>query len=414
MEPLLGSYKALDLADERGYFCGKILADLGADVIKIEKPGGDFSRRIGPFYHDKADTEKSLSWLAYNTSKRGITLNIEKEDGKEILRRLIERSDVLVESFAPGYLKKLGLGYSSLKKLNKGLIMASISPFGEAGPYGQYKADDLTVSAMGGLAYVTGDADRPPVRISFPQCFNMAAANAAVAIATALYHREGTGRGQHIDVSAQECQLWTLMTVIPIWEQRGRIIQRSGAFRRFAMGQMERQTWPCKDGYVSFVKWGGAVGGARSNRALVEWMDSEGMATEYVKNMDWDAFDMATCTQETHDKTGEAMGKFFLSHTKSELYEGAINRRILLYPAFGMQDLLQYEQLKARHFWEKVEHEELGDSITYPGAFAKIKTAPLKPPKRAPRIGEHNEEIYLKEMGMSKEEYLLLKQAGVI
>lgn len=412
MESLLGSYKVLDLTDERGYFCGKVLADLGADVIKIEKPGGDPSRRTDPFYHNEG-IENSLSWFAYNTSKRGITLDIEKEDGREILRRLIERCDVLIESFTPGYMKKLGMGYRSLKRLKKDLVMASISPFGASGPYSSYKADDLTVSAMGGMAYLNGDADRPPVRVGFPQCFNLAAANTAAAIITALYHRERTGRGQYIDVSAQECQLWTLMTVVPVWEQRGRITRRCGSFRRFALGQIERQTWPCKDGYVSFVKFGGS-GGAKSNRALVEWIDSEGMATEFLKNMDWDAFDMAACTQETHDKTGEAIGEFFLSHTRAELYEGAVKRRVLLYPALGMQDLLQYEQLRSRDFWVKVEHPELGESITYPGAFAKIKSAPLKAPKRAPLIGEHNEDVYLKELGLSREEYLLLQQAGVI
>lgn len=407
------SYKVLDLADEKGYLCGKILADLGASVIKIEKPGGDLSRNIGPFYHDKADGEKSLSWFAYNSNKKGITLDIENKDGRELFLRLVERSDVIIESFPPGKMRKLGLGYNALKRGKKDIILASISAFGGKGPYSSYKADDLTVSAMGGMAYLTGDEDRAPVRTGVSHCFNLAAANGAVAVVTALYHREKYGRGQHIDVSAQECQVWGLMTILPFWEQSRKIYRRAGPYRLFFKGQRERQTWRCKDGYLAFVKIGGA-GGAKANKALVEWMDSEGMATEFLKNMDWEAFDMASCPQETHDKTEEAMGRFFLSHTKKELYEGAVKRGILLYPAFEIGDLLKYEQLKERGFWEKVEHPELGESITYPGASTIIKTAPLREPIRAPGNGEHNEEIYLKELGLNKEEYLLLKQGGII
>ena len=133
-ETMLSPYRVLDLTDEKGLLCGKILGDLGADVIKIERPGGDPARNIGPFYHDEPDPEKSLFWFALNTSKRGITLDIEKADGKEIFKKLVKSADFVIESFAPGYLDKLGLGYSELERLNPGIIMVSITPFGQTGP----------------------------------------------------------------------------------------------------------------------------------------------------------------------------------------------------------------------------------------------------------------------------------------
>ena len=161
-EPLLGSHRVLDLTDEKGWFCGKILGDLGADVIKVEKPGGDPARNTGPFYHDIIEPEKSLYWMALNTNKKGITLDIETPDGREIFKKLLKTADVVIESFAPGYMDKLGLGYSELSKINPGIILTSVSGFGQEGPYRDYKAPDIVVRALGGLIYTVGEADRPP------------------------------------------------------------------------------------------------------------------------------------------------------------------------------------------------------------------------------------------------------------
>ena len=149
---------ALDLTDEKGFLCGKILADLGADVIKIERPGGDPSRRIGPFWGDIADPEKSLYWFAYNSNKRGITLNIETADGKEIFKKLVKTSDFVIESFPPGYMETLGLGYSTLSNIKDGIILTSITPFGQTGPYRDYQASDIVVMGMAGMLYLTGDS----------------------------------------------------------------------------------------------------------------------------------------------------------------------------------------------------------------------------------------------------------------
>ncbi|MFQ5827297.1 MAG: CaiB/BaiF CoA transferase family protein, partial [Dehalococcoidia bacterium] len=398
--PMLGPYRALDLTDERGYFCGKVLADLGADVIKIEPPGGDPSRNIGPFYHDIPEPEKSLFWFAYNQGKRGITLNLEAGEGREIFRRLAPEADLVIESFAPGYMDGLGLGYPDLREINPAIIVTSITPFGQGGPYRDYRAPDMVGMALGGLMYLCGDADRPPVRLSAPQAYLHAGGEAAVASLIALYHRTRTGEGQRVDVSMQQSVVNTTMNSRPFRELCGTVLTRQGPYRSgLSSGAVQRQTWPCKDGAVTFVIMGGA-GGAKTNRALVEWMDGEGMADDSLKNMDWDNFDMATASQEFHDHVDDLIGRFFRSHTKAELYEGARTRRIMLYPVATIEDTADSPQLAARDFWVEVEHPELGRTITYPGPFVWASQTPLHPGRRAPLIGAHNEEVYCRELGL--------------
>ncbi|HJX35875.1 MAG TPA: CoA transferase, partial [Dehalococcoidales bacterium] len=173
---MMSGYRVLDLTNENGYLCGKILGDMGADVIKIEPPRGDSGRKIGPFYRQVPDMEKSLYWYAYNLNKRGITLDIETEDGRQILSRLIKKADFLIESYPTGYLDKLGLTFAKIHELNPRIVMTSITPFGRTGPYKDYKGSDLVVMAMSGLMYITGDPDTAPLRISFPQAFLLASA----------------------------------------------------------------------------------------------------------------------------------------------------------------------------------------------------------------------------------------------
>ncbi len=180
---MLEGYRALDLTDEKGFLCGKILAELGVDVIKVEKPGGDPARKIGPFWHDQADPEKSLYWFAYNSSKRGITLDLETEEGKRIFRDLVKTADFVIESFAPGDMDKLGFGYSELSRIKKDIILTSITPFGQKGPYSHYQASDLVVMGMAGELFMTGDSDRRPVNMSLPQA--------------CLHAGRGCGRGLH-------------------------------------------------------------------------------------------------------------------------------------------------------------------------------------------------------------------------
>jgi len=200
---MLSCYRVLDLTDEKGFLCGKALGDLGAEVIKIERPGGDPSRRIGPFYHDIADPEKNLYWFSFNANKKGITLNIETRDGREIFKKLAKTADVVIESFAPGYMEQIGLGYQVLNQINPGIILTSITAFGQEGPYRDYKASDIVVRAMGGLVYTVGDPDRPPLTTSYPHAYLIGAIHGAIGTMVAPYQQAFTGQGQQVDAPTQ-------------------------------------------------------------------------------------------------------------------------------------------------------------------------------------------------------------------
>ncbi len=410
---MLSHCRALDLTDDKGFLCGKTLADLGVDVIKIERPGGDPSRKIGGFWHDMPVPEKSLYWFAYNSNKRGITLDIESTEGREIFKKLVKTADFVIESFPPDYMDKLGLGYSSLCEINKGIIMASITPFGTEEPYRDYKDSDIVVMGMTGTLYQTGETDGPPVHISLPQAGLHAGLDAAVGSMMAYYHREMTGEGQHVDVSMQQSAAWFQANAIPVWELNNRILKRAGAFRTgMSQDVAQRQVWPCKDGYVFFNVIGGRTG-AKSLSALVAWMDAEGGATDYLNNMDWDSFDMFTVTKEEMDKISGPVGEFFRKHTRKELLAGAVPRGVSIGPLSSMEDLLTDECLKERRFWKEIEHPELGATITYPGEFVKSSEVDCSTRFRAPLIGEHNEEVY-EDLGISKQDIIKLKQAGII
>ena len=411
---ILESCRVLDLTDEKGFLCGKILADLGADVIKIEKPGGDRARQLGPFYQNEPHPEKSLLGFAYNLGKKGITLDIETRDGQQIFRRLVKTADFVIESFSPGYMDQLGLGYSTLREINPRVVMTSITAFGQTGPYKDYKASDIVIMAMGGLMYITGKPDEPPLRISFPQVFLLASAHAAAATMVAHYYRESTGEGQHVDVSAQQCVLWEIANAISLWELNQLILRRAGSYLSGRWtGTKQRLLWQCEDGYVIFFVLGGAFG-AKTNRGIVKWMEEKGMAPDHLREFDWTIFDMAKQTQEIQDQIEEPIARFFKGYTKADLYEGALKRGIMLCPVSTAKDIIENVQLQARNFWINIDHPELKASIPYPGAFIKMSETPCTVKGRAPHVGEHNLDIYEGELGLSRDEIMILKQAGVI
>ena len=412
---MLTNFKVLDLTNDMGFLAGKVLGDLGADVIKIERPGGDPARSLGPFYHDIPDPEKSLFWFAYNANKRGITLNIETADGRDIFKRLVKNVDSVVESYPVGYMDSLGLGYSILNEINPRLIMASISPFGQKGPYMKYKGSDIVAMATGGFLYISGDPERPPVGISLPHAYFFGGADAALGIMIAYYYRETSGEGQWIDVSLQQSVAMNLFHVVPWWNLNEVLSKREGDYRRIGLfgGLLLRQTWPCKDGFVIFILTAGAFG-VKTNRLLTEWMAEEGMAPDFMKEMDWASLDAAKMTSEFVEPFDEHVGKFFRKYTMKELYDGAVERGMQLYPVANGKQLADSPQLKARDFWTEVEHPELDTVITYPGAWAKMSEAACGIRRRAPLIGEHNQEIYKAELGLSENELITLKQAGVI
>ena len=412
---MLKELKVLDMTTQEGWLCGKMLGDLGADVVKIEPPGGDPGRHLGPFFQKKADPEKSLYWFAMNANKRGITLDIASAEGRKVLEKLVKEADCVLESFPPGYMKSLGLDYEGLKKINPGVILTSISPFGQAGPHKDWKGSDLVCMAMGGFLYLCGDPDRPPVGICLPNGYFFAGGDAAVGTLMAYYHKGLTGKGQWVDVSIQQSVAMTCFNSVPWWQMQQVIQKRNGPFRKVGLmgGLVLRQTWPCKNGFVIFILTAGAFG-VRTNQLLTEWMDAEGMAPELMKKMDWKTLDAKTMTPEFVQEFDKYTGKFFLAHTKEELYDGAVERGMQLYPVYDCAALAKSVQLKARGVFQPVEHPELGTTITYPGAWVMLSEADCRIRRRAPLIGEHNREVYNGRLGLSAEEVDRLKRSGVI
>lgn len=422
-EALLDGHRVLDLTEQGFLLCGKVLGDLGADVIKIEPPGGSPSRNMGPFYHDIQDPEKSLFWFAYNTSKRGITLNLEAPSGKKIFKQLAKTADIILESFPPGYLDDLGLGYSGLSAIRSDIIMTSMTPFGQTGPYAELKATDMVAWAMGGMMGLCGDRDRPPLQESHPQATYHAGMQGAVGTMVALYHREMSGEGQHVDVSMQQAVVLTLMNGVEIGDLLGISPERprpDGAASRPRAeehGQVAFGVrWQCKDGYITWQQ--GLAGGAqpgmvRSTSELVRWMAEEGMAGDLTQ-YDWSEFDTSTVSQELVDHQGALFRAFFLAKTKQEILQRAAAKGILLGAFQTTRDIVQCPQLAAREYFTQVAHPELGDAITYPGAWAKTGRAPWAISRRAPLIGEHNLEILEGELKISEDELMLLQSQGVI
>lgn len=408
----LSGYRALDLTDEKGFLCGKILADLGADVIKVERPGGDPSRNLGPFYHDEPHPEKSLLWWAYNTSKRGITLDLTTKDGRETFLGLVKDSDFVIESFTPGHMAKLGLDYEELYKVNPRIIMVSISGFGQDGPYAHYKAPDIVCMAMSGYMNLLGDPDRPPLRITIPQAYLHAANDAAAGSLIALWYRETTGLGQWVDVSAQECMAWQTFNNYVYWDFEGLNRCRGGPFGSLPSGQIMPAVFACKDGYVLLTAGRGRDG--RRTRRLVEWMEEQGMADDLLRETDWETNPSVTglSEKEREQLIEQALERtrsfepFLLSKTKKELFEQAISRGILMAPINSIQDVVQEEHYRARGFWQTIEHPEVGDKITYPGAPFIAPDNPYRIRKRAPLIGEHNDEILRGEPPAPKDQII--------
>jgi len=417
-EGLLSGYRVLDLADEKGLLCGRMLAGWGADVIKVERPGGDPARNIGPFYKDIPHPERSLFWFALNADKRGITLDIETADGRDIFRRLVKTADFVVESFAPGYMEGLGLGYRELEKINPGIILTSITPFGQSGPYAQFKATDMTVWALGGMMYLSGDPDRPPVQLSVPQAYFHGGIHGALGSMVALYYRELTGEGQQVDVSAHEAVDFANMVEDEGYDLLKVSLARPGPFWGLARpGQLgilyERVNFECKDGYVNVFVKGGGAGYKTSARAVTQWMKEEGKAG-YLETYDWDTYDFGKLTLEERQRLEAPLVPFFKTKTKREIMARAAREGIFAAPLDSVKDLMEGPQLNARDYWVKVEHPELGDTILYPGAPVKAAVLPWRTQRRAPLIGEHNDEVYRRELGLSPELLVALKSRGVI
>jgi len=329
----LTGYRVLDLSDDKALACGCFLADMGAEVIRIEPPG-----KTPP-----------LRWE--NLGKQSVTLDIESKAGRRLFTQLIKKADALIESQPPGYLADLDLGYSKLKKSNPRLIVASITPFGQDGPYRDFKADDFVASAMGGQLYVNGEAAKPPLRLFGNQGYYLASLFAAIGVLLALRHRQATGRGQHIDISLQECAAAGLDHVLVRYFSENTVAKRQGglhwnnAFRVF----------PARDGYVLLsllYQW----------QTLVEWLESENMA-EDLSDEKWQSQDYRL---EHIDHIVAVLGRWTKRHTKAELVEKGQMMRFPWAGVASVSDLLSSPQLEAREFWRETEYQ--GKRYKIPGS----------------------------------------------
>ena len=421
----LGDIRVLDLSGEIGGYCAKLLADLGADVIKIEPPGGDPARNVGPFYHDEQGPDKSLYFLNLNTSKRGITLNLDDPQGREVFQKLARTADIVVESFEPGYLDRLDLGYEGLRALRRDIIVTSITGFGASGPHAGYLAPDIVGVAMAGIMWLAGDPDDPPNLPYGYQGYISASIQAAAGATMALYHRDVTGEGQHVDVSMQEALLIAQETAMHTYDLNKTVRGRTGAHTGLSVTVPGLGAYEAADGWI----WGyvGTPAGATWPE-LLKWMDEEGKAEDLtqepyrstIEELNMRFLTSLMLNPEAGKEKAplllhidEVLKRFFASKPKRELYEQGQGRRLLIGIVSAPDDLVENAQLTARNWFQDIEHSELGETLRYPGPPYRLSETPWRIARRAPRLGEHNAEV-LSELGYANEEVEALAVSGAM
>ncbi len=403
-EAALADVRVLDLTHHiAGPYCTKLLADFGADVIKVERPdGGDPARRYGPFPHDEPHPEKSALFLHLNTNKRGVTLNLKTLAGRDLFKSLVREVDILVENFSPRVMPSLGLDFALLEQLNPHLVMTSISNFGQTGPYRDYKAQDIVMYAMGGPMLQTGVQDREPLKMAGNLMQYQAGNMAAAATMVGLFGARLQGVGQQIDVSVFETHAGTvdrrttLLTAYAYAGERGR--RHSGA----TLGILPRGIYPCLDGYVTIHvsdEWW---------PRLVQMLERPDLLT------DPRFATPAARLNNAHQLEFDAIFyPWLLERTKQEIMEQAQAARVLATAVNTPGDLLKDRHFNERGFFAEVTHPHAG-SLRQPGAPFHMSETPWQIRRPAPCLGQHNEEIYGGMLGLSKEELMGLREQGVI
>ena len=394
----LHGVKVLDLTHHiAGPYCTKLLADFGAQVIKIERRGGDPAREMPPFYHDEKHPEKSLLFLYLNTAKRSVTLNLKSDRGIHILRELAKDADILVENFSPRVMPSLEVDFPILQALNPALVMVSISNFGQTGPYRDYKATDMVEYALGGLMYIFGSYDREPLKHAFNQAQFKAGTNAAAAALMALYHQRRTGRGQHIDVSIQESVASALRDVTSNFTYFGAVRRRqpnhSGDLTRLRA---------VSDGYILPNP---GIGGRLNWNTVVEFLEAP--------ELDDDKFRTPTARLENAEELGEILDQLFLSKNKMNMFYRAHEKRFIYGVINSPQEVMTNPQNLAREGFVEVDHPVAG-TFSYPGAPFKLSETPGDGLHPAPSLGQHTEEVLSQHLGYTAAGLEEMSGMGVI
>ncbi|HAA94102.1 MAG TPA: hypothetical protein DHW65_01365 [Dehalococcoidia bacterium] len=397
-EQALEGVKVLDLTHHiAGPYCTKLLADFGAQVTKIERPGGDPARRMGPFFHDEVDPEKSLVFAYLNTNKESVTLNLKTEQGIQVLKALVAESDVLVENFSPRVMPSLGLGYQSLKEINPGLVMTSISNFGQTGPYRDYKAADIVEYALGGLLYIFGAYDREPVKHAFNQAQFKAGTDGASATLMAAYHQRLTGQGQQVDISIQEAVATGLRDVVNNYTYTGAVRRRqpnhSGDLQRIRASS---------DGYV--LPNPGLGAGVNWN-VLTEFLG--------LPELDDEKFNTASARLVNAEELGKILDDHFIKQNKYDVFYASHEKRFIFGVVQSPEEVMADAQFAARNYFVDIDHPTLG-TLKYPGAPFEMSATPWEAQSPAPTIGQHNQEVLGQRLGYSSEDLAQMRATDII
>jgi len=373
----LSHIRVLDLTHYvAGPYCAKLMAGFGAEVIKIERPPmGDPIRSVGPFCNNEQNLESSIPFLWLNTGKKSITLNLKTETGREIFKELVRQADVVIENFSPRVMPALGVNYDRLYQLNPRLVMTSISNFGQTGPYRDYRAEEIVAYALSGLMYLTGDPEKPPLRSGPAVTQYTAGLHAYLATLMALYQRGASDRGQHIDVSIQECALDNIEVAMVEYLQLGKVAKRTGDQHPLVPWQL----YPCQDGYVAVV--GGPV---RHWLRSAEIFEEPKLLDEQYQHM---------FGRMIHRSEVEALLQPWLgTHNKKDIYYAGQARRLAFGYLATLAEAFASPQHQAREYFVEIDHPVVG--------VQKYCGAPFRPSEtpwhsaRAPLLGEHNAEIY--------------------
>ena len=388
MAKALEGLRILDLTDREGHLCGRLLADLGAEVIKIEPPQGDPARRAGPFAGDKPGSESSLSFINLNTNKKSVSLDLASKEGRQAYIGLAESADAIIETYAPGLLEAWGLGYEVLKKDNPGLVMVSITGFGLSGPHKDFKAPSIVCSAMGGVMSLCGFPDRPPLAEVQDVPYDLTAAFAAYGLLLALHHREQTGLGQQVEVSCQEV-LAAQQHMLANYSSNDNFLVRAGS-RTPVGGGMPYGVYPARDGFCHLV-----VIATSHWRSFVEWMGSPELFTDPM----WDNRHLRVENMEIIEPLTM---DFTRQLSKEELFTQGQAHHITVGPINRPDEFTRDPHFRERELETEVEHPAIGSHRILLSPF-RMSSSPVELFRPAPLTGQHNEEL-LKTTALTPED----------